>query len=184
MEKEGSISKIVLSRVFGLVILLIVIWLANILIPYIDNSVYTQSVHFTNANLWLLIVIAIVFLIAEIIRVLEFPFNLPSPLFNAVAAMFLVKFLFRVFDFADSVMEIKVFGFLSQFATSAYLLVLVIVIFAGYISILIKAPKEKSEKKEFKLKEEASWNDVGANFRQMLYDIINRIRGRVNKSKK
>lgn len=184
MKKEMSISNILLSRVFGLVILLIVIWLANILVPYIDNSVYTQSIHFTNSNIWLLIIISVIFLIAEIIGVLEFPFNLPYPLFNAVAAMFLVKFMFKVFDFADSVIEIKVFGFISQFEAPAYLLVLVIVLFVGYISILVNVPKEKQEKKEKKLKEEASWDDVGANFKQMLYDIINRIRGKINKSKK
>jgi len=44
---------------------------------------------------------ALLFFVAEVFSVLDFPFNLPAPFFSAVSSMFLISFIFDLLNYAN-----------------------------------------------------------------------------------
>ena len=139
-----KIFKIVLSRVIGLMIFLLFLFLINNFT--LDVEGYILVVDFINANAILLIVMSLLFMIAEVLFALPFPFNLPAPIFSAFIAMLLVRFILRVFGLIDVLIKQNIFSIFAPFSFIIYIIVFFAVIIGGYISIfkkLIKGPKPK-----------------------------------------
>jgi hypothetical protein len=68
-----------------------------------------------------------------------------------------------------------------------YPIIFLLVLLGGYISILSgaswEAPKKKSSTKS-KSKEKVSWDDVGNEFKEMLYDAFHSARESIKDNKK
>jgi len=87
---QKSIPGIIALRIFGLLLFLFLLYIANNLSFFTDNPLNYQIILFLNSQIWLMVMITIAFLIGEIFNALIFPLNLPAPLFNAVGAVLLV----------------------------------------------------------------------------------------------
>jgi len=188
-HKHKSIIWILLSRLIGIIVFLIIVFVANILAISMDNLLFNQSVNFLNSNIVLIIIISIIFLIGELFDALIFPFNLPAPLFNAIGSVFLVSFIFRVFMLVDLIIEENVFRIISGFSFFVYPLVFLIVLISGYIAIFSRLaeaekPKEKQTKGKLKHTKSKTWQEVGDEFRQTIYDFLTLVRDSINKRKR
>lgn len=142
MEQIRLVGRVVLSRLLGFVIFMILLFAANMLIPYIGNSTYNSVVYFINDNAYVIVVFTVLVLISELFSVLAFPFNLPAPLFNAIGGLFLVKFVFDLIIFVDSTIKMPANLPYEIFRNLAYVLVFLFVIVIGYVKILIEAGKK------------------------------------------
>jgi len=187
-RKHKSIIWILLSKLVGIIIFLIMLFVANILAISLYNPLFNQIVNFLNNNIVLIIIISVMLLIGELFDAIIFPFNLPAPLFNAVGSVFLVSFIFRVFMLVDLIIEENVFHVISGFSFFVYPIVFLVVLVSGYIAIfsrLAEAEKHEEKKTKGKLKHTKSrtWQDVGDEFRQTIYDFLTLIRNSINKKK-
>ena len=203
--KTKSIVWILASNLVAFGIFLILLGSLNVLVKFVDDAVFHQVVELLNDNIGLILTLFIIFLIGNIFGSLFFPFNLPTPLINAVGSMFLITFIFRVFELIDSLIDENFFQSIEEFSFLIYPVVFIIVIVGGYITIFNQVITEERRKKkisaesiEKKLEretpseseyieresEEKTWEDVGNEFKEMLFDIFHNIRKSVNKEKK
>ena len=88
-----SIPKKILLRIFGMVLFLSFLLMANFLPFFTENPLNYQVIQFLNENIGLVILMGVTFLFGEIFNALIFPFNLPAPLFNASGSLLLVAFI-------------------------------------------------------------------------------------------
>jgi hypothetical protein len=182
-----SIPIIVLQRLFGLILFLVLLYVANHLAFFTENPLNYQIIQFLNNNIWLIIVMSIVFLFGEVFNALIFPFNLPAPLFNASASVLLVAFLFRIFSLIDIILDEQILLIFNRIAFIVYPLVFMMVLIGGYIAILVKLSKtdesESLQGKKYKEKtrEKLTWEDVGDEFKQTIFDLLTLMRQSINK---
>jgi hypothetical protein len=182
----------------GIICFLIVVVLANILTFYVLNQVFQSLVTFINVHFWLLLLIAIIFFVADIFGAFPFPLNVPAPLINAIGIVFCIAFILRVFQWVDSVMFTNLYQTFWLISFLIVPLVFIIVLTGGYFTILRQVWWKPKEEKEIdgrvlypeqdpdraKIVSDAkSWEEIGAEFRLMLFDIIHRLRQEVNKNK-
>lgn len=199
--RSHSLGWVFATRMIGIICLLIAIVLANILTHYVASPIFTSGVTFINENFWLLVLIAIILMVGDVFGALPFPFNLPAPIISAFGSVFCIMFILRIFQWTDMVTSTTLsplFSFLSPiFATVVFLVVLV----SGYYAILrqlwcFSRPEEMpangqvtgamgsggAEMHTREVTDAKSWEEIGTEFRLMLYDIIHRFRQEIRKN--
>jgi hypothetical protein len=134
----------------------------------------------------LIILFSVLFMIGDIFAVFPFPFNLPFPLFNAAGSMLLVSFLLAVLIYVDGYFSIGISPALDAIALFLLPLVIIIVLIAGYVSIFagLKSPKPdpSQDTRPSRTPENyPSWETIGEEFRQMVADVIRKVRNEIHK---
>jgi hypothetical protein len=191
-----SLGWVFVSRMIGIICFLIVVVLANILTYYVTSPIYQSGVNFINENFWLLILIAVILLVADLFGAFPFPLNLPAPIIKAIGSVFCIACILRVFQWVDTV---AVTNFYPSFWLVSFLvvpLVFLIVLATGYYEIMRRLwwqPKldpgsgakvvhlESCEVSERPGSGVKSWEEIGMEFRMMLYDIIHRFRQEIRR---
>lgn len=184
------------SRMIGVLTLLIVIVLANILLYYVRNPVYHSGVAFVNENFWLVLLIAIILFAGDIFRAFPFPLNLPFPVIRAIGSVFVVAFLLKVFQWTDGVTGTSLYPLFWYLSFLIVPLVFILVLAGGYFEILRQLwwqPKIEAESEGqvvhqvppeyagIPVSDAKTWEEIGAEFRMMLYDIIHRFRQEIKR---
>jgi hypothetical protein len=192
-----SIPGIILSKIIGFLVFLVLLAIANILIPSINSEIYTGIVYFFNLSIFLIFVITVVGMINDILWRFYFPFNILAPISAAFLSMYLITFLYSIWDFINLYIESNTLSSIVIPLREIYLVVFILILFLGYLTIIIRgglprdAWKEKWEdryKKRLerkldilerkKKRNEPEWEDVGNQFRLAFYnlgDIINNL---------
>ncbi|MDN7013360.1 hypothetical protein FGW20_09975 [Methanoculleus sp. FWC-SCC3] len=136
-RKKESVAEVLASRVIGIVVFLIVLGILNVLADaYVQIPIFLQVVEFLNANLGLLILISVIFLVGDLFGALPLPLNLPGPIFGAFGAVLLVIFIARFFLLFAEITGVGFFFiFEKALSLSVYLLVFIIALIAGYIGL-------------------------------------------------
>jgi hypothetical protein len=182
----------------GIITFLIVLVLANILTIYVGNEIFRSGVTFVNGNFWLLLLIGIILLIADVFSAFPFPLNLPAPIIRAIGSVFIIAFVLRIFDWVDNITGNDIYTFFWLLSFIIVPLVFILVLATGYYEILkqlfrsgrlngatpsvsdptIGTPKPESNGNGVK-----SWEDVHTEFRMMVWDIIHRFREEIHGGK-
>jgi len=177
---------------------LIVVVLANILIFYVPNPIYQSGVMFLNTNFWLFILIAVIFLAADLFGAFPFPLNLPAPIIRAFGSVFCIAFILLFFQWFDTIYGTTLYQFFWLTSFILVPIVFLIVLVSGYYEIMRKLwwqPKldQEPESETVVFQEETprqvtqntsetkSWEEVGLEFRMMLFDIFHRFRDDIRK---
>jgi len=149
MTKYKSLLWQIVSSLIGLVVFLIALLVVNILTNYIESPILNQVVSFLNSNILIIILIAVFFIIGEVFWALTFPFNLPSPFFNAISAVFIAVFILRVIDFVIKLLTNQnVSGIISMVSYFLYPLVFLIVLVVGFVDIFSKLGRKEGKRKK------------------------------------
>jgi hypothetical protein len=146
MGRFGDMFKIVWMRAIGFVIFVVVMLFLYFLVPLVDNVIYAGIVTFIKDNLFTIFLINLLMLFAELFYLMIFPLNLPAPLFNALASVFIVSFIFRLIDLVTGISMGRTFNLAKTFSYPVYFVVFLVVIVVGYVSLLVK-PGSRSEHK-------------------------------------
>ena len=196
--RNRSLGWVFVSRMIGIICFLIVVVLANILTYYVANPVYHSGVNFINGNFWLLVLIAVILLVSDLFGAFPFPLNLPAPIIKAIGSVFCIAFILRVFQWVDTVTAMNLYPAFWFVSFLVVPLVFLIVLATGYFEImrrLWKQPnldvdngenvvhQEPFEDSEHLVSDVKSWEEIGAEFRMMLYDIIHRFREEIKKGR-
>jgi hypothetical protein len=196
--RNRSVGWVFVSRMIGIICFLIVVVLANILTYCVANSVYHSGVDFMNKNFWLLILIAVILLVADLFGAFPFPLNLPAPIIRAIGSVFCIAFILRVFQWVDTVALTDLYPAFWLVSFLVVPLVFLIVLATGYFEIMRRlwwqphldadtsgniVRLEAVEDSENLVSDVKSWEEIGAEFRMMLYDIIHRFREEIKKGR-
>lgn len=187
MQEKRSIGWTVFWKIVGLIIFLVLVYIVNLFANVIENPILDKFLYFINANIFLLIAITIIFLVGEILMALQFPLNMPAPFFNAIAAVLLVSFIFKLFEIFEQITTLAVYRYIKPFEDPLYFVVFTIVLVVGLITILAGVIQENSrEKKQAPIEQKRgkSWGDVGLEFRETISALLASIRRKANDPKK
>ena len=195
--RNRSLGWVFVSRMIGIICFLIVVVLAKILTNFtVTGGLFQKTVEgILFANFWLLLLMAIILFIADIFGAFPFPLNLPAPIIRAFGSVFCIAFVLSVFQWVDSNFGTTLSQFFWVLAFLVVPLVFLIVLATGYFEIMRRLwwqPKltdagaevvyqESSEEPEQPISDTKSWDEIGAEFRMMLYDIIHRFRQEIKK---
>jgi hypothetical protein len=196
MSRYRSLGWVFVSRMIGIICFLIVVVLANILTYYVASPVYHSGVNFINENFWLLVLIAVILLVADLFGAFPFPLNLPAPIIKAIGSVFCIAFILRIFQWVDTVAATNLYPAFWLVSFLVVPLVFLIVLATGYFEIMRRlwwqpnldadtrakvVHQETIEEREQPVSDAKSWEEIGAEFRMMLYDIIHRFRQEIKK---
>lgn len=196
-NRNRSLGWVFVSRMIGIICFLIVVVLAKILTNFtISGGLFQKTVEgILFANFWLLLLMAIILFIADIFGAFPFPLNLPAPIIRAFGSVFCIAFVLSVFQWVDSNFGTTLYQFFWVLAFLVVPLVFLIVLATGYFEIMRQLwwqPKltdtgaevvyqESFEEPEQPVSDAKSWEEIGTEFRMMLYDIIHRFRQEIKK---
>ena len=193
--QKKPLSWIFVTRMMTIICFLIVMVLAKIL-----TTVTTPEGPFQNAaegilfsNFWLLLFILIILFVADIFGTFKFPLNLPAPIIRAFGSAFCIAFILIVFQWVDNTYGTTLSQFFWLIPSIIVPLVFLIVLAIGYYVIFrqlsVQPVMESEEASDTILvnseqhvsavqpsSDARSWEEIGAEFRVMLYDIFHRIR--------
>jgi len=198
-RKQRAIPWIVLSGLTGLMVFLIILLFLNHLTKSVGNSRFNAVVNFLNDNILLIVAMSLIFLLGDVFGALFFPLNLPAPLFNAIGSVFLVVFIFRIFEMLELMINVKIFGVFRELMPFIYPLVFIIVLVVGYVILFARLfekdedecvrrektgenktdPKKQAEEQSAENKKSSggkTWDDVAVEFRGAVYDVLHAIR--------
>jgi hypothetical protein len=183
----------------GIIGFLIVVVLANILTFYVSNPVYQKGVSFIDENFWLLLLIAIILFVGAIFGAFPFPLNLPAPLIKATGSVFCIAFFLRIFQWIDSVAITNLYPMFWLLSFLIVPLVFLLVLASGYFEIVRQLwwhPKADINEggqvvheshddvlANDRVMDAKSWEEIGVEFRLMLYDILHRFRQEIKQKK-
>ena len=92
--RNRSLGWVFVSRMIGIICFLIVVVLANILTYYVASPGLSFGCNFINENFWLLLLIAVILLVADLFGAFPFPLNLPAPIIRAIRQ----RILYRIYS--------------------------------------------------------------------------------------
>ena len=196
-NRKNSLGFVFVSRMIGIICFLIVVVLANILTYYVASPIYHSGVNFINENFWLLVLISIILLVADLFRAFPFPLNLPSPIIRAFGSVFCIAFVLSLFQWVDFNFGTTLYQFFWVLAFLVVPLVFLIVLATGYFEIMrglwwqpnlndvsgAEVIHQETHNEMEPVSNAKSWEQIGAEFRMMLYDIIHRFRQEIKKNK-
>lgn len=171
-----TIPSIIIWRTVGFLFFLILLAISNSLILNFNNiPMYAGIIQFFNSNLAIVFVIFIIGMISDIMWVFNFPFNLLAPVFSSILSIYLVTFIYKIFQLVDSYVPLNINLPIEQIIT----LVSFIVLLVGYLIIIKrhgKSEKDWEESKGGKRRMEKKtknieWEDIGNEFKNVLYNI-------------
>jgi hypothetical protein len=182
---RNSVFWLIISKLIGLILFILVVWLANFFIPFINSPMYSEIVNFVNINLTFMIVMSAIFSIGEIFFALPFPVNLPAPLFSSLGTIFLVTFIGRLFQLIGFMTDIEIIEAFRVLSFIIYPLAFIGVLIGGYISIfsaLVTGNGSHEKKpKSINVKRTRTWNDVGEEFKNAIFDFFSMLRRAFNR---
>lgn len=141
MAKEETIFKVIFGKVAGFLIFIILIVVAEMILKNVENETFLQIVQFFSSNALLLFLITIFALMGGIFWALDFPFNIPSPIIQAVGSIFVVTFLLKLITFTASMFG-KIFEVSGIIQIIIFIIIGLIVIVMGYLKLLVKLGKD------------------------------------------
>ena len=185
-ERRQSPMRVVIHDLISFIVFLIILGFLNISLDFFDSNILSEVVRLLNNNIWLIFIFSIIFTIGEVFGSFKFPGNLPAPIFNAIGSIFLLNFLFKIFTLVGKLSNMDTFETLFKAFPFLYPIVFLLVLLGGYISILSgsswEAPKRNTSSR--KTKEETTWDDVGNEFKEMLYEAFHSARESIKQNKK
>ena len=181
--RRRSIIWTVFSTFIGIFAFLVLLAALNYFIPS-GNGILRGLVGLLNNNLPYFIVIVLVLMTGEIFDRFSFPLNLPAPLFQALASVFLVIFVFNVFEFLDTITQAGIYRNLEILRILLSILIFLIVFTGGYFKIfgdLLRVGRQRELQGELPAEspDVKTWEDIGNEFRQLVFDIIQRMRDEI-----
>jgi hypothetical protein len=197
-HRKRSLSWVFVSRMIGIISFLIIVVLAKILENFTSPvGIYQKAAEgLLFANFWLLLLIAIIFLVADLFIAIPFPLNLPGPVIKAIGSVFCIALVLNVFQWIDSTAGTNIYQIFWLLSFVLVPLIFFIVLLTGYFEIgrqLLREPKPSTEDGTVVIptdypqagnqpvSDAKSWEEIGAEFRLMLYDIVHRFRQEIKR---
>ena len=193
--QKKPLSWIFVSRMMAIICFLIIVVLATIFMTVTtpDGTFQKAADGLLFSNFWLLLFILFILFVADIFGTLAFPLNLPAPIFRAFGSAFCITYILIVFQWIDDNYGSAISQFSWLVPSFIVPLVFLIVLISGYyvifrqlseqpekevedVSDTLMVQGERYESAAQLTSDARSWEEIGEEFRGMIYDIFHRIR--------
>jgi ABC-type multidrug transport system fused ATPase/permease subunit len=176
---EAEIKDKLIKALIEFFVFLLVVILLNIGVYYIDQlpvgdntaNFIGDCVKFLNQSVLLLGLVVLMLFLGDVFRLFNFPFDLPTPLFNSIGILLVVKFIYDVFMFLISKSPTTIeLPFEIIFIVVSVVVILVILI-TGYYSIFANRKKpypyvvEKKDEKKQKIEDNNESKNTNEKYR-------------------
>ncbi len=180
-SRRRSLVWSVFAILLGVLAFLTLVMVLSFLEPSINNLFFSSLVTLLQDNFIYLLIEVLLLMTGQIFDRFTFPFNLPAPLLNAIASVFLVLVMFNIFAWVDSLSGSNFFPNLEVLQIMLYFLVFLIVLIGGYFKIfgdLLTYSRDVERKGEAApvSPDVKTWDAIGNEFRQLVYDLFHRMR--------
>jgi hypothetical protein len=195
----ARILKIIFWKIFGFIMFLILLGIANIIVPSISNDWGMQIISFMNENIPFFFLIMIIDMINDIFWSFYFPFNIFAPITGALLSIMIITLIYRLAAINPMMYAALIIPF-----TLIYILVPAIVLIVGYILIVVRGgrpkhaydrEKERDLKRKWEMKmknmekkckrgDKVEWEDIGNEFKLVLYNLGKEMNNLFAKNKK
>lgn len=189
---------IFVSRMTGIICFFIVVVLAKILLTFLsaDDLIATVINGVLFENFWFILVIILIMFVADIFGAFPFPLNLPAPIIKAFGSVFVIAFLMKIFQWTDGFAGTSLYPMFWFLSFLIVPLVFLIVLASGYFEIMRQlwwVPRTEPDDgvqvareappapPETNVTDAKSWEDIGIEFRYMLYDLLHRFRQEIRR---
>jgi hypothetical protein len=196
--QKSPLGWVFVSRMTGIICFLIIVVLAKILTTFLSpNSVFQNVIEgILFANFWLLLLIAIIMFLADIFAAFPFPLNLPFPIIRAFGSIFCVAFILSIFEWVDGYFHTMLYQLFWWPSLILIPLLFLLVLASGYYEIMRQLwwlPKIENEpdgqvvhqavsvNPDTDVSDVKSWEEIGAEFRLTLYDLLHRFRQEIKR---
>lgn len=185
-REKRPVLWVVLSGLTGILIFLVILVIIGYLASYYNNTVLLGLVTLLVNNLALILTASVLFIIADIFYTFRFPFSIPGPLLGGLGSLFIVSLFFILMDFFDLTYRLGISAMFSKIRYILYPLVFFFVVIAGYARFFCpekagcKQPWRANVNDSAVCPSRKSWEDIGDEFRQAIYDFFHRIREELN----
>jgi hypothetical protein len=186
-HEKRPVLWVVLSGLTGILVFLVILVILGYFGSYYHNAVLLGLVTLLVNNLALILTASVLFIIADIFYTFRFPFSIPGPLLGGLGSLFIVGLFFILMEFFDLTYSLGISAMFSKTRYFLYPLVFFIVVIAGYARIFCpenagcKQPGSADVNNPSACPSRKSWDDVGDEFRQAIYDFFHRIREELNR---
>jgi hypothetical protein len=186
-REKRPVLWVVLSGLTGILVFLVLLVILGYLASYYPNTVLPDLFTLLVNNLALILTASVLFIIADIFYTFRFPFSIPAPLLGGLGSLFIVSLFFIIMDFFDLTYSLGISAMFPKIRDILYPLVFFIVVIAGYARIFFtgnagcKQPGSADVNDPAACPSRKSWDDVGDEFRQAIYDFFHRIREDLNR---
>jgi hypothetical protein len=179
--RRRSIIWTVFSTFVTILALFVLLAILDFSFSSLGNVIIRNLISLLKGDFYLLIVIALVLMTGEIFNRFSFPLNLPAPLFHALASVFLIIFIFDVFKYLDNITGANIYQNLEILRILLSILIFLIVFTGGYFKIfgdlLVTGRQRELQGEPPALSPDAkTWDDIGDEFRQLVFDVLRRMR--------
>jgi hypothetical protein len=186
LYRRRSIIWTLFTTLIGVMAFLALVMALSLLEPSLHNPYFSSLVILLQDNFLYLLIVFLLLMTGQVFDRFTFPFNLPGPLFNAIASVFLVLVMFNVFTWVDSLSGSHFFPNLEVLRILLYFLVFLIVFIGGYFKVfgdLLTYSRHVERTKEAApaSPDAKSWDDIGNEFRELVYDLIHRMRDEIRR---
>jgi hypothetical protein len=144
-----SLLRKVLLKAIGFIVFLAMMLALNVLAVLLPEPYFVSIVEFLDSNFLLLILLNLLFFFGDVFSALDFPLDLPAPIFSAVGGVFLLTFIIKVLELVAVLTDGAVVVNLRPIATLLYILVFILAFFFGYLSIILRAVSRIDDEDEF-----------------------------------
>ncbi|MFH1972756.1 MAG: hypothetical protein ABIJ18_04745 [archaeon] len=131
----------ILLKLIALIVFFVIILVANIVAIFVNNPFFNVIMSSINSSWGLIFIIVLLFFFKEVFEMLPFPLNLPYPLLNAVATTILISFLFDLIAYSNIIPDWN--SLFPVLQLIVYPLVIILIIFIGYLDIFRKQKRKK-----------------------------------------
>jgi len=196
--RTRSLGWVFVSRIIGIICLLIVFVLAKILENFTTpGGIFQRACEgLLFANFWLIVLIAVIILVADVFMALPFPLNLPGPVIKAIGSVFCIALVLNVFQWVDTTAGTNIYQIFWLLSFLIVPLVFIIVLATGYFEIVkqlfrparqapadgqVSVSPDHPRASDQPVSDAKSWEEIGAEFRMVIYDLLHRFRQEVKR---
>jgi hypothetical protein len=141
-----SPSGAIISGLIGIIFFLIFLIVLRVIANLIHSPFYTGFVDFLYANVVLVVLFSVLFMLGEVFEALDYPLNLPFPILKAIGSVLLVAFIIRILVFIDTYFMLGMGSAILVLKIILYPLMFLIVLITGYVSIF--SPSRRGKESE------------------------------------
>jgi hypothetical protein len=129
-------TRFIMSWVYGILVLILLIFLINIISYFVAIPITTDLVHFVNSNIILLIIISFLFFLGSLFYYIGFPINLLFPIADGIGGALVVYFIINLIVLLDKYAGSGIGNAILPFSWIFSVVIFIIILIFGYISII------------------------------------------------
>jgi hypothetical protein len=140
----------IIGQIVGFLVFILIVFILNFLTLYIKEPIFIEIVQFINQNIYLICIITIFLIVAELLNKLFIPISLLAPIFFCIGYLYLFIWITKIICFVNSKLNLNICHIFLDLKYLFYIIIIVLVIIGWYISIFAKTLNKEKQKRRKK----------------------------------